>query len=82
MSNQVYLKDSINILKEIQEDMEKHDDIGSSTRTELSQAIKQLELYALREKEDMVRNEIIQIIGKFIGAMPAIAKLIEMFIQH
>ncbi|WP_156946781.1 hypothetical protein [Thiothrix lacustris] len=82
MSNQVYLNDSINTLKKIQEEMEKHDDIGSSTRMELSRAIKQLELYALGEKEDMDHNEIIQLIGKFIGAMPAIAKLIEMFVQH
>ena len=82
MNNQVYLNDSIEILKKIQEDMEKHDDIGSSTRMELSQAVKQLELYALGEKEDMEQKEILQLIGKFIGSMPAIAKLIEMFFQH
>lgn len=82
MNNQVYLNDSIEILKKIQEDMEKHDDIGSSTRMKLSQAIKQLELYALEEKEDMEQGEILQLIGKFLDSMPAIAKLIEMFVQY
>jgi hypothetical protein len=80
--NNVLLKDSIETLKKIQGQLELHDDIGSSTRMELNKAINQLELYALRKSEDMKSAEIIQLIGKFLAIIPALAKLIELFSQH
>lgn len=80
--NKVLLKNSIKDLKEIQAHLELHDDIGSSTRMELKQAISQLELYALKESAEMKQIEILQLIGKFVAAIPAIAKLIETIVQH
>lgn len=80
--NKVLLKNSIKDLKKIQAHLELHDDIGSSTRMELKQAISQLELYALKESAEMKQIEILQLIGKFVAAIPAIAKLIETIVQH
>lgn len=80
--NKVLLKSSIEDLKKIQAQLELHDDIGSSTRMELKQAISQLELYALKESAEMKQIEILQLIGKFVAAIPVIAKLIETIVQH
>ena len=80
--NKVLLKNSIEDLKKIQAQLELHDDIGSSTRMELKQAISQLELYALKESAEMKQIEILQLIGKFVAAIPAVAKLIETIVQH
>lgn len=78
--NKVILKNSIELLKKIQ--LELHDGIGSSTRMELNQVIQQLELYSLQEAKEIKSIEIIHLIGKGLGALPVIAKLIEKLMQQ
>ncbi len=65
------LKDSIELLKSIQ--IELHDDIDSSKRSELSRIIKELESC----EEKLTPNQLLHKLGKVIAFIPAIERIFK-----
>ena len=73
MSNHNLLKDSVGLLKKIQQEL--HDDIDSSKRRELDKVIKELEINGNR----LSRPDILKEIGKVLIWIPAIERIINSF---
>ena len=71
MRKHILLKDSIELLKRIQ--VELHDDIDSSKRSELNRIIKELESC----EEELTPNQLLFILGKVIFFIPAIEKILK-----
>lgn len=65
------LKDSIELLKIIE--IELHDDIDSSKRYKLKQAIKELE----SSRDKITHKQILVIMGRVIALIPAIERIIK-----
>ncbi len=69
MRKHVLLKDSIDLLKCIQ--IELHDDIDSSKRSELDRIIKELESC----EEELTPDQLLYVLGKVIVFIPAIERI-------
>jgi len=75
MSNHKILKDSIDLLKLIRDEL--HDDIDNSKRSKLDEAIKELE-----NNGDKLRpSHILNVIGKGVTLIPAIERILKSFIE-
>jgi len=71
MNNQLLLKISIEIIKELRTEI--HDDIDDSNRKKLDQIIKDLEFCNVKE---LSKDQILKLFGKAITLIPALTKII------
>jgi hypothetical protein len=71
MKNRKLLKDSIECLKNIRDEL--HDDIDSSTRNKLEKAIQNIESCT----EGMTSNQLLIELGKALSYVPAIERIVK-----
>lgn len=74
MNNQQLLKNSIEIIKQLRDEL--HDDIDSSKREKLDQVIEDLERCDVQK---VTPDQILVFLGKVVEKLPYIEKMLEMF---
>lgn len=72
MNNQKLLKDSIENIKQLRDEL--HNDIDSSKRNKLDKIIHDLGCY---ENQQITAKQILALLGEAVSLLPAIATIIE-----
>ena len=71
MKNNTLLNNSIEVLKKIR--LELHDDIDSSKRRQLDEAIRNLE----DNGSELTKSQVLNVLGKVVNFLPTILKILN-----